>query len=761
MAFDQDRWTTLGIVIGITVCTAPMALAQADATIVVTAPGGAFDVDEAQSLDLTEIDASARPDLGRALERSIPGLTLGEASGNAWQASIGWRGFSVSAIQGAEQGLAVYLDGVRFNQPFGDVLLLDLVPDAALVSAQVNEANPVLGRNALAGSLLLQTGDGTSLAGSRAIFDIDTTGSKGGMLSLGLANETSDLLLLGDWRDEPGWRVASPSRLYRGFAKGRHNGDGWGLEISALVASTSLTGNGVSPVELLAADWSAVFTRPDTTDTRFGRLVVAPSIELGETGRLELRGHYQHLSRRSANGDLADFSACDRDPGVFCVGSADDGYTDPLLSGGLPVARDPDSDAEDAAVFNRGDERTNAHGATLQWLDESDTSIGKRRFALGASWEHAATRFGATSELGELEDDRSVEALGLLLQSASGSITSVDLETRLTDVAVFVSAEVPLTSRLSLEAGARYSHNRVVLDDRIGTALDGSHQFDTFNPSLEFDYALGRGIHATAGFSRTNRNPTPAELSCADPEAPCTLANFFIADPPLEHVTASNWHGGIAGSGSTFDWRVNAWRADTNRDIRMTASEIRGRAYFANLGKTRRQGVETSVDWRRGSFRVSANYAFTDARFRTGYTMSSPQNPAADADGSITVERGDQLPAVPRHAATVRLAREGADWALGLTMRARAGQFLAGDDGNANPRTSAYSVFDLDGKVGLARGVELVAQLRNVFDRHYATFGTFSEVDDIDLAEAPGATNPRALAPGAPRRLTVSLRAQF
>lgn len=740
-------------------CVPSVVQAQTSSTIVVTAPGGAIDVDEARTLDRAAIDASGRPDIGRALERSIPGLTLGEASGNAWQASISWRGFSVSALQGAEQGLAVYLDGVRFNQPFGDVALIDLLPDAALVSAQVNEANPVLGRNALAGSLLLQTGDGTSVSGLRAMFDVDTTGSLGAAVSLGLANATDDLLLVGDWRDEPGWRVASPSTLYRGFAKGRHRGDGWGLEVSALAASTALTGNGVSPVELLAADWSAVFTRPDTTDTRFVRLVAAPWIATGDTGRIELRGHYQRLTRSSANGDLADFEACDDNPVFFCVGDDDEGFADPLLSGGMRVARDPDAD--EAAVFNKGNERTNAHGATLQWLDERPTAKGTRRFALGASWERAITRFGATSELGELEDDRSVEPLGLLLQSASGTITPVNVATTLTDLAVFASADIPLTTALSVEAGARYSHNRVVLDDKLGTALDGSHRFSKFNPSLEFDYALADGIHATAGFSLTSRNPTPAELSCADPEAPCTLANFFIADPPLKQVGARNWHGGIAGSGPNLGWRINAWRADTTNDIRMIASQVRGRAYFANLGKTRRQGVETSLDWRRGAFLVSASYAFTDARFRQGLILSSPQNPTADDDGVIAVDRNSQLPGVPRHAANVRLAREDVDWTLGLTMRARSGQFLAGDEGNAHPRTTAYAVFDLDGRVTLGGGFELVAQIRNLLDRRYATFGTFSEVDEIDLAEAPGASDPRALAPGAPRRLTVSLRAQF
>ena len=112
-------------------------------------------------------------------------------------------------------------------------------------------------------------------------------------------------------------------------------------------------------------------------------------------------------------------------------------------------------------------------------------------------------------------------------------------------------------------------------------------------------------------------------------------------------------------------------------------------------------------------------------------------------------------------AVNLRLAREDRDWSAGVTMRARSGQYLAGDEGNDNPRTPAYAVFDLDGSVNLLPGLRLVAQLRNVLNKHYATFGTFSEVDEVFLAEAPGAENPCAYAPGAPRRLTVSLRAEF
>jgi outer membrane receptor protein involved in Fe transport len=729
-----------------------------EAPIIVTAPGGGIDLDEARSVDDSAIAVTGKPDLARALERSVPGLTLAESTGNPWQAAITWRGFSASALQGAEQGLAVYLDGVRFNQPFGDVVLLDLVPEAALAGAQINEANPVLGRNALAGSLLLTTHDGVSLSGFRAQADVDTVGSLGGSVSLGVGDRHDNALIVAEARHDDGWRVASPSTLKRLFVKGVHDAGSWGIEMQGIAADTDLTGNGVAPVELLKAKWNAVFTTPDVTHTRFARVVAAPWMATGDTGRLELRAHWQTLTRRSANGDFADFGACEDNAGYLCLGD-DDEFEEALLSNGNRVVNDPAVD--DYAVFNRGRERTHSGGAMLQWQDVRETANGTQRIAVGASWERARTHFTATTELGELEEDRSVEGLGFLLESEDGGITPVDVVTRTSDLALFASAQVPLTPALSVEAGARWSRNTVKLDDRLGTELDGSHHFSRLNPSIEFDYTLAPGVRASAGFALTSRNPTPAELSCADPESPCTLANFFIADPPLKAMTARNWHAGLSGTSGLLTWRINGWRADTRNDIRMIASEVRGRAYFANLGRSRRQGVEASAEWRQGGWRLSGSYAFTDAKFREDFAVSSPSNPEADEDGLIEVSRGDRLPGVPRHSVDLYAGRAGKGWEAGLQMRARSGEGLLGDEGNDTPRTPAYAVFDAMGRIEVAPGIELAAEVRNLFNRHYVTMGTFSEIDEIELAEAPDASNPRAYAPGAPRRLTVSVRARF
>ena len=65
------------------------------------------------------------------------------------------------------------------------------------------------------------------------------------------------------------------------------------------------------------------------------------------------------------------------------------------------------------------------------------------------------------------------------------------------------------------------------------------------------------------------------------------------------------------------------------------------------------------------------------------------------------------------------------------------------------------------GRRKVRRGVSLFGEVRNALGRRYATFGTFSEVDEIELEEAPGASNPRAYGPGAPRRWQVGIRARF
>lgn len=739
--------------------------------IIVTAPGGAIDLDDGISLSGEDVTRAGRPDLLGALTRQVAGVTLQDAQNNPWQPNLVYRGFTASPLQGQSQGLAVYLDGARFNQPFGDTVQFDLIPEAAIRRLSVLDASPVYGLNALGGAILLDTKTGASDPGLEASATGGRFGYAETSVSGGLQRGMFSAFGAFQYSREDGWRDFSPSSLYNGYADLGFDTDGGGMHLKLVGADTDLTGNGVTPVELLAVDRRAVFTWPDNSRSRYGRVSLHPWVALSGRTRLEGTLYAQRLTLRTVNGDAADIEGCEDpvDAGFVCLetvgGDNDDDEAQARLIGadGNPIG--DVLGGEGYGVLNRGRTRTDAMGALFQIIDERPLGSGNNHFALGLSYDSSRTRFDASTELGTLTEERSVDGLGTTIVQPNGAIAPIGLVAHADYWGVFAQDRVPILRGLSAEIGLRYNHAHIRLVDQIGTALNGTHNFERLNPGIEFDYRVAPGLALRAGYAETNRAPTPAELSCADPDAPCSLTNFFVADPPLRQVVARNWEAGASGSaklgGVDLDWLLSGYRATNRNDIQYIASSIRGRAYFQNVGSTRRQGIEATLKARRGGLTASLSYAFTDARYRTPMTLSSPANPQADDDGTIAVARGDRLPGIPRHSATLSLDHGGRGWSLGGEMALRSGQYLVGDEGNDTARLGGYAVFNLRGGVDLIRGVTLFAEVRNLFDRNYATFGTFSDVGEIDLEEVPGASDPRAYGPGAPRRWYAGMRVRL
>ncbi|NWK96433.1 TonB-dependent receptor [Sphingobium lactosutens] len=737
--------------------------------IIVTAPGGAVDVDDALTLTRADIGRAGTPDLLGALTRTVAGITLQDAQGNPWQPNLLYRGFTASPLQGQAQGLAVYLDGARFNQPFGDTVAFDLLPEAAIRKVSLLDASPVYGLNALGGAMLIETRTGLSDPGLEASMTGGRFDYREASVAGGFARGDFNAYGAFQYSHDDGWRAFSPSTLYNGYLDLGFDTATGGLHMKLIGADTDLTGNGVAPVELLAADRRAVFTWPDNSQARYGRVSLHPWVALSDRTRIEGTLYAQRLTLRTVNGDAADIEGCEDDDaaGLLCletVGSDDDEEQAVLTdAAGNPIA--DRLGGEGYGVLNRGRTHTRAMGALFQIIDERPLLSGDNHFALGFSYDSSRTRFDTSTELGEMTKDRSVEGLGDLIVQQDGAIAPVGLVAHSDYWGAFVQDRLPITSRLSAEVGLRYNHARIVLRDQIGTALNGRHSFQRLNPGVELDYKVSDGLSLRAGYAESNRAPTPAELSCADENAPCSLTNFFIADPPVKQVVAKNWEAGASGHGETvglrFDWLLSAYRTRNRNDIQYIASAIRGRAYFQNIGSTRRQGVEASVKASRGGFTGTLSYAFTDATYRAPLTLSSPANPEADDDGTIAIAKGDRLPGVPRHSATLSLDYATARWSIGGDVIARSGQYLVGDEGNDTAKLRGYAVVNLRGSVTIVPGVSLFGELRNAFNRRYATFGTFSEVDEIDLEEAPGVSNPRAYGPGAPRRWYLGVKTLF
>ncbi|WP_375195013.1 TonB-dependent receptor [Sphingobium sp.] len=731
-------------------------------SIIVTAPGGMVDADDALSLTGGDISRAGAPDLLGAITRAMAGVTLQDAQGNPWQPNLLYRGFIASPLQGQAQGLAVYLDGARFNQPFGDTVAFDLLPEAAIRSFTLFDSSAIYGLNALGGAMVFDTKTGLSDPGLEAILTAGRFGSQEASAAGGLQRGDFSAFAAFQYSHEDGWRAHSPSTLYNGYLDLGFDTASGGLHMKWIGADTDLTGNGVAPVELLDADRRAVFTWPDNARARYGRISLHPWVSLSGRTRIEGTLYAQQLKLRTVNGDAADIEACEEEQ--LCLETMG-GEDEALLTDRNGNAILDSLGGEGYGLLNRGRLGSRAMGVIVQLIDERPLLAGTNHLGVGISYDNSRSRFGASAELGGLTGDRSVDGLGPLIAQADGAIGPVGLIAHATYWGIFVQDRLPLTAKLSAEIGLRYNHAQIAMRDLIGTALNGDHGYERINPGVELDYALTEGLSLRAGYAESNRAPTPAELSCADETAPCSLANFFVADPPLRQVVAKGWEAGASGHGTLggfqLEWLLSAYRTRNRNDIQYVASAIRGRAWFRNIGATRRQGVEFSLKARRGGFAGGLSYAFTDATYRHSLALSSPANPSADAAGVIFVQPGDRLAGIPRHSATLSLDHAGRGWSIGGDVIARSGQYLTGDEGNDQARLGGYALVNLRAGIDIMPGVTLFGELRNAFDRKYATFGTFADVGEVPLVEAPGASDPRAYGPGAPRRWYAGVKAKF
>ena len=117
-------------------------------------------------VDSREIARTDSLNITTALEQRVPGISINEVTGNPFQPDIQFRGFVASPVAGTPQGLAVYQNGVRINEAFGDTVNWDLIPTTAVRSIDVVTNNPAFGLNALGGAVVVQMKDGFSYQGA-------------------------------------------------------------------------------------------------------------------------------------------------------------------------------------------------------------------------------------------------------------------------------------------------------------------------------------------------------------------------------------------------------------------------------------------------------------------------------------------------------------------------------------------------------------------------------------------------------------------
>jgi outer membrane cobalamin receptor len=194
-----------------------------DVTVVGSTPllGSGIDRDEVPAatnvLSEKDIDRTGIPSLTDAILDNIPGATVNDVESNDFQPDILFRGFTASPVAGTSEGLAVYVDGMRFNDAFGDTVNWDLIPSVAINTVNVEASNPVFGLNALGGSVNVQLKNGFDTHGGDVTGYYGSYNRQSGSFEYGQQAGNFAIYTSGEAIHDDGFRQTQASNIFRTY----------------------------------------------------------------------------------------------------------------------------------------------------------------------------------------------------------------------------------------------------------------------------------------------------------------------------------------------------------------------------------------------------------------------------------------------------------------------------------------------------------------------------------------------------------------
>jgi len=663
------------------------------------------------------------------LDQNANSVNLNSPTGSAFQPDVSFRGFTASSLLGTPQGLSVFQDGVRINEAFADIVNWDLIPKNALASIQLLPgSNPLFGLNTLGGAITLHMKDGFGNAGAEASLSGGSFARTEVAAAAGGNDGTFGLFAAVEGIRDDGYRDHSATRIGRLYARAdaRTPSDQYSIGLS--LADNHLEGTQALPVSMLGNPKQA-YTWPDSTANRLAFVNGNWLHGFAPDTLLAGNGYFRRITTSGVNSNVnGDYA--------------------------------PPEQPNEATNLNTSD-ATNAWGASLQ-LTLQRTGAGiAHQLVFGAAYDAGNTGFTQSGQTATFAPDRNTVGTGEFTLETNVTTTNRSL-------GFYAADTIALTPQWSLLLAGRYYAARIVTQDLTGAspAIDGASTFRRFNPAAGLTWTASPALNVFGGVNQGARVPTAVELTCADPAAPCTLPNIFVADPPLQQVVATTYEFGVRGRiGASGFYSAAVYRTDLADDIQFigAGSGAVNAGYFRNVGSTRRQGVELTGGTSVGEFRVVARYSVLDATFRTGFAESSPNNSTADAEGLIYVQPGNRLPTLPRSAFRLRADWAHGPFAVGATLAAFASQYARGNENNADPagQVPGYAVVAMDASWNITPEWQLFARIDNLFNRTYQNFGILG----ANYFRGPGETFDAGLAgpeafrsPGAPSGAWIGIQ---
>jgi outer membrane receptor protein involved in Fe transport len=717
-----------------------------------------------QSISAQRLQKSGALDLSAFLKRELAGVNVNDSQENPYQPDVNYRGYTASPLLGTPEGISVYMDGVRMNQPFGDVVSWDLIPKVAIEETTLMPgANPAFGLNTLGGALSVETKDGIGHPGTSIQVMGGSNGRRAVEFEHGGYRGAFNWYVAGNLFHDDGWRPLSPSDVRQSFAHAGWQKTQTAIGFTVAYMDNDLWGHGPQEERLLAQNYSSGYTLSDDTVNRspFFNLTLRHAFNAALTYSGNV--YYRYVRADTFN---TDFNSDSLDESVYQPNAVEQaaltaaGYTGFPVSG-ANASNTPfpkwrciaqvllrDQPAEKCNGFlTRSWTRQHSFGTAGQLTWSSSPGKFKNHFTPGFAVDRNGLDFQQTREFAYINPDRTMTGLGLF---ADGSTTQsgepfdqrVDLRGTPSTWSLF-AVDTLSSGKWSITASARY--NRAVVNnyDRLDPvpgpdSLTGRYIFARLNPAIGFTFNAVKGINAYAGYNEGSRAPTSIELGCADPFNPCRLPNSLVSDPPLRQVVARTVEAGLRSSGEgKVHWSAGWFLAENHDDLLFVASPEANNGYFKNFGRTRRQGATATLDGRIGQFTLGGNYTFVNATYQSTETLDGAANSSNDAgipglDGEITIKAGDRIPMIPHHIAKAFL-----DWSPGtrffaeLSVNGVSSSYARGNENNLHQAdgvnyfgtgiSPGYAVVDLAARYELQKHVQLTVQIDNLLNRHYYT----------------------------------------
>lgn len=691
----------------------------------------------------------------QTLQQTVPGIIITDIGGSGFRTDVSYRGFDASPVGGRAQGLAVYQNGVRINESFGDAVNLDIIPSNAIQDITVMSSNPVFGLNAIGGAISIVMKDGFNYEGGEIDLMAGSFGRRQAGVQAGGNSGGVSAYFAAQFIDEDGFRDFSEAEVKRFYGDLGFKGDNSEFHFS-LTAGDSVAGVvSAAPVELLQRDWGRTFTSPQDTAIEVFMPTLSGTVRATETLTFSGVGYYRRLKQRVVDGNLSEADECEDVGGVnqppndgneyLCL--AEDGEPEePLLDANGDFIIAPDGSIGSIERINTD---ADSYGVAFQAVEKSHLFGRPNQFLVGVSYDHGSVNYQTSSEVGTIGERFVVTGTGQIVNDPS-ELAPRDLDTENDYFGVYFSNTLDVTDALAVTVGGRYNYAKIELIELTGREefenLNAKGTFERFNPTVGATYRFMPGLSLYGSYSEANRAPTAAETGCANEENPCFIESFLTDDPPLEQVVSKSVEAGVRGEtrswdGDRFSWSLGYFRTLNKDDILNVASqEVAGRGYFLNAGDTLREGFEAAIGYQTNRVSMYASYSLVDATFQDDLILPAPNTPLGTDDCEVGedeqcnfVQSGDSLPGIPKHRFKAGIAYWFTPkWKIGTDLVAASDQFFFGDEANNNRKLAGYTRVDLNTSYDITDNIQIYGLVKNLFDRRYGLYGTFFDTEEAN-----------------------------